>query len=83
MDLAVVMFDSAQTECVVPLWSPNATKLPMSADTGQRCFVYQTLLAAKARLCVVTVERPNKRMFGTCTPWTREHVCALKQREVV
>lgn len=30
----MVMFDSTQTECAVPLWSPNATKLPMSADTG-------------------------------------------------
>lgn len=40
----------------------------MSADTGQLCFVYQTLLAAKAGCVSVTVEQANKRMFGTCTP---------------
>ena len=37
---------------LLSVWSPNGTKLPMSAVTGQLCFVYQTLVAAKTRLCV-------------------------------
>lgn len=69
--MAAVAFDGAHAppcEHAVRPRSPNGAKLPMSADAGQRCFVYQTLLAGKAARVSVTVALPNKRMFGTWPP---------------